>query len=498
MDAVNLPANSSAGLSAAVPPLSAGPSATLPVDLPGTKIVATIGPATWDDEILRKMINYGMTVARINASFADHAELERVSVQIRRLSNRLAIMIDTQGHKIRVNKVEKPVKVVEGETINIGVNVGDGDIWVDYEDFIKDVKVGDRVLIDDGTIELSIVQIMDNVVKCSVRVGGTINPLKTVNLPETHLSFPPLTEKDKADIEYAVSHDVDFIAASFIRNINDVAAIKEYTMGTGVKIIAKIENFEGIENFDSILNEVDGIMVARGDLGVELDAEKVPVLQKEMVLKCREAGKPVIVATQMLESMRENPRPTRAEISDVATAVFDGADAVMLSAETSAGKYPVESVKYMAKACREAETACGPDILCESSSASVETDAVARSVVDLVEELPINKIVVGSASGVSVLSIARHRPPVGIVAFVNSGMLMRQLNLVRNVYPVCVDERLPVDRDWLVRALAEYGRNAGVLKSEDMVVLVTGSGIAGKSRNTIVEVARVFDVCNMC
>jgi pyruvate kinase len=470
----------------------------LPSKRPGTKIVATIGPSTWDDDVLKRMIDLGVTVARINASFADHDELRRVLRQIRKLSSHVAVMADTQGHKIRINKISKPFFIKNDEIINIGARPGDGDIWVDYGNFLNDIKEGDRVLIDDGNIHLKVRSIEKDFAECIVEFGGELRPLKTVNLPDTHLSFPPLTEKDKKDIEFAVKQEFDFIAASFIRNIKDVSAIKEYTMGTGTKIIAKIENAEGIENFDAILAEVDGIMVARGDLGVEMAPERVPLLQKEMIYKCRKVGKPVIVATQMLESMRENASPTRAEINDVANAVFDGTDAVMLSAETSSGKHPVEAVSYMARACLAAEEACVPDIMPENSPiASVETDAIARSVIDLTLELPINKIVVGTGSGTTVASIARHRPDIGVLAFVPSEMLMRQLNIFRNVTPVLVEEDLPSDRDWLVRALAQHGVNHRYLRAEDMVIMVTGSGIAGKSRNSIVEVAKVFDVCEI-
>ncbi len=464
---------------------------------PRTKIIATIGPSTWDDAVLRKMIDSGMTVARINASFADFTELERVSKQIHKLSDKVAIMLDTQGHKIRINKLEKPLWLKSGAKLSIGIRSGIGDIWVSYPDFLKDVKPGAKVLLDDGNLELQIDEISTDKAICKVIVGGELKPLKTVNLPDTHLSFPILTEKDEEDIAFAVENNFDYIAASFIRDINDVAAIKEHTMGSGIKIIAKIENEEGIENFDSILNEVDGIMIARGDLGVELEAQKVPVLQKELIHKCREAGKPVIVATQMLESMRESPKPTRAEVSDVANAVLDGADAVMLSAETSTGKYPSEAVDWMAKICIETEKSQKFHDLLGKTSASPETDAVARTVVDLCRQLPIKKIAVGSKSGMTVISVARHRPGIDIVAFTNSEQLVRQLNLVNGVRPVLVNGETPADRDWVVKALLEKGLSGGYFKKEDMVVLLTGSGIAGKSRNSIVEVAKVFDICPM-
>ncbi len=465
-------------------------------ELPKTKIVATIGPATWEDEVLQKMIDYGMTVARINASFADRDEMERVSKQIRGLSDKVALIMDAQGHKVRVNKLDKSLWLKKGDEFDIGVAEGVGDIWVKYENLLDDVKEGHRILLDDGNLELKLLEITDDRLKCEVLVGGELKTQKTLNFPDSKLSFPPLTEKDKRDMEYAVENEFEFVAASFIRNVQDVAAVKEYTAGTKTKIIAKIENPEGIENFNAIVREVDAVMIARGDLGVETGAEKVPALQKKMVRTCRELGKISIVATQMLESMRNHPRPTRAEVSDVANAVFDGADAVMLSAETSTGEYPVESVQWMAKAAKSAEDECSQEILFGPTDAPVESDAIARSVIEISWELPVTKIVVGSISGSTVMSIARHRPDVEIVAFCPSEIVMRQMNAVRGVRAVWVKDDLPEDRDWLVRVMMEHGLRCGLLKKEDMVILVSGAGTVGRSRGLIVEVAKVFDIAD--
>lgn len=465
--------------------------------LPKTKIIATIGPSTWDDSVLKQMIDYGMAAARINASFADFDELERVSTQIRNISDSVSVILDTQGHKIRTNKFEGLVELTEGSVVKIGCKEGKENIWINSYEILSDIKVGDTILIDNGVFELTIKEIEGDVISAKVIQGGMLTSAKTVNFPNTKLSFPILTEKDIRDIEFAVEHGFDYISASFIRNVKDIEAIKEYIMGSSTKLIAKIENQEGVENFDDILEEVDGIMVARGDLGVETDLARVPILQKQMIRKCRERGKIAIVATHMLESMRENNLPTRAEVSDVANAVFDGSDAIMLSAETSVGKHPVESVKWMANICLESEGASVPQILFGDSDSSNTTDSVARSVIDLTTELPIKKIVIGSKTGSSVISVSRHRPDPEIVALVNSETLCRQLNLAFGVRPVYVKDDLPADRDWLVRALSEYAVKAGYLKPEDMVVLLTGSGIAGKTRNTILEVAKVFDVCNV-
>ncbi len=464
---------------------------------PKTKIIATIGPSTWDKEILSKMYDLGMTGARINASFADFEELDRVSSMIRSVSDDIALILDTHGHKLRLNKFDGVVELVEGSTVEIGNKKGKSKLWIDCKEIFEKVEVGNKVLIDNGSFELSVEKIGDGILGCKVVSGGMLTSAKTVNLPDTKLDFPTLTEKDIRDIEYAVAKGFDYISASFIRTSKDVEAIREYVMGSRTKLIAKIENQEGLDNFQEIMEEVDGIMVARGDLGVETNLSKIPVIQKEMILKCRESGKMVIVATHMMESMIQKSIPTRAEISDVANAVFDGTDAVMLSAETTIGKYPVETVKWMASACVEAENSCQSQVLFGQTDASVFTDSIARSVIDLTDELPIDSIVVGTKTGNSVVSISRHRPGPEIIAFVNNGMLRRQLNLVYGVKPVFVSEKFPSDRDWLVRVLAEYGVKYGLLKPENTVVLITGSGIAGKARNTIVEVAKVFDICNV-
>jgi pyruvate kinase len=472
-------------------------TALLPETKPLTKIIATIGPSSWDNSVLSQMIASGMTVARINASFADFAELERVLLQIREISEKVAVMIDAQGHKIRINKIAAPIELKENAQIKIGVKEGDGDVWVNYPGLLGDLKKGSRILLDDGTLVLEVSDIAALYAVCTVVVGGLLRPLKTVNLPGTHLSFPPLTEKDEDDISKAVELGFDFVAASFIRNVTDVAAVRKVIAGSKIKLVAKIENAEGVENFDSILGEVDAVMVARGDMGVELSAEKVPGIQKELIMKCREAGKPVVVATQMMESMTQNPRPTRAEVNDVANAVFDGVSAVMLSGETSTGKYPVEAVKWMSRVCLEAEKTRESEILYGQTSATVETDALARAVIEVTRDLPVRTIVVGTRSGNTVLSLMRHCPRLPIIAFVTDKQLMRQLNLVRGCLPVYVETQLPTGRDWLVRSIGSIGSAESSLKPEDLVVLMTGTGVSGKGRSSIVEVAKVFDLLNM-
>ncbi len=464
---------------------------------PKTKIICTIGPSSWDKVILRQMYELGMTGARINASFADFEELKKVKDTINGISSEIAVILDTQGHKIRFNKFKGPIELSEGSTVEIGCKKDSANLWVDCPSVLKPIKVGNRVLIDNGLFELEVISVEGDVLNCRVICGGILTSSKTVNFPGVHIDFLPLTEKDIRDIEFAVENGFDYISASFIRNIKDVEAIKNYTMGSKTRIIAKIENDEGMRNLDEIMEEVDGIMIARGDLGIESNLEKVPIYQKEIVKKCKDRGKIVIVATQMMESMRKNPIPTRAEISDVTNAVFEGTDCVMLSGETSTGKYPVETVKWMAKACVEAEKHTQPQIMFGKTDSSLATDSIARSVIDITCDLPIDNIVIGSKTGNSVFSISRHRPIPEMIVFVNDEMLARQLNLVYGARPVYVKEKFPTDRDWIVRTLSEYGVKTGLLRKESMVTLVTGSGIAGKSRNTIIEVAKVFDICKV-
>jgi len=280
-----------------------------------TKIIATIGPSSWDAPVLKEMYSAGMDIARINASFADFAELERVSNTLRTTSPRIGIMLDTQGHKIRVTGLEHEIQI-EGE-ISIP-NTFD----ITYPDLYKDVSVGTRILLDDGNIQLVVKAIQDIEVICTVIQPGILKPNKTVNIPDVNLNFPAITEKDKADILFAVEHRFDFLSLSFVRNREDILTVRELIGDSNIKLIAKIENVQGVENFDEILAATDAIMIARGDLGIEIPFEKVPILQKQFIYKCRQAGKPVIVATQMLESMKESIQPTRAEISDVANAVW--------------------------------------------------------------------------------------------------------------------------------------------------------------------------------
>jgi pyruvate kinase len=468
-------------------------------NLSHTKIVATIGPSTWDEKVLHEMISSGLSMARINASFADFKELQEVSTKIRKLSARVALMLDTMGHKIRATGFEEQMKLVKGREVVIipdsGTKTASDTFAVTYPNLHKLLQGGEKILIDDGSIELQVKEIFNKEIVCTVITGGVVKKMKTVNIPGIHLEFPALSEKDKEDIKFAVENNFDYISASFIRNINDVVAVREVMGKTDTKLIAKIENAEGVENFDNILGLVDGIMIARGDLGVETSLEKVPVLQKQFILKCRQAGKLSIVATQMLDSMRESPRPTRAEVSDIANAVMDGADALMLSAETSVGKYPVECVKQMNIIACEAERVLKPQPVIGDTRASEDTDILCRHVFNLVNDLHLKGVIVLSKTGKTVESLARHRMNVPIWNVSPNPQLIRQYGVFRGVHGIYIRD-FKSDRDETTMAAVEVVYAQGNLELHDKIAIISGSSITNKDTNSIVEISTVKDILN--
>lgn len=469
-------------------------------ELAKTKIVATIGPSSWDEKILKDMIYNGMSIARINASFADFDELKRVSRSIRKLSPRVAVMLDTKGHKIRVTGFQKDKELKTGDSVVIlsedttsKETLSDKHIAITYPNLHNEISRHAKILLDDGNILLSVEDIRGEQIYCRIEQGGILKPKKTVNIPGTHLNFPSLSEKDKEDIKYAVKNDFDFISASFIRNVQDVAMVREVMGSTDCKLIAKIENREGLDNFDEILPLVDGIMIARGDMGVELPLEDVPIYQKQMIYKCRNVGKPVIVATQMLESMRENLRPTRAEVSDVANAIMDGTDAVMLSAETSTGKFPVEAVRTINKIALRVENILKPQKVLGNTSACIETDEICRSLFDMTERIMIKGIVVISVTGKTVRSLSRHRLNIPIWEIAENIKQIRQSGILRGVKTYYLSE-FPKDRDKAVRQAVETVYSYGELDLNDKIAIISGSSIKNKSTNTILEIVEVKEV----
>ena len=380
-----------------------------------TKIVCTLGPATNDKETIKRVVEAGMNVARMNFSHGDHEEhkhrFDLVKEVEKETGETVGLMLDTKGPEIRTGEMKGDKIQLEVDTeIVIAKEDVEGTpekISVSYKDLAEDMDVGNKILIDDGLIELEVTSIDNGDVICRVVNGGELGSRKGVNLPGVKVSLPALTEKDISDIRFGVEQGIHFIAASFVRKSNDVIEIRKILEESGnedVFIIAKIENQEGVENLDSILEVADGIMVARGDLGVEIPAEKVPIVQKMMIKKCNEASKPVITATQMLDSMIRNPRPTRAEASDVANAIFDGTDATMLSGESAAGKYPVESVATMAQIATEVENS---DSYKEKFAGKYEfaaesvTAAISLATCQTAEELGAEAIITSTGSGLT-------------------------------------------------------------------------------------------------
>lgn len=456
-----------------------------------TKIIATIGPSSWDKSVLTDMINNGLAIARINSSFANDEEITRVGKLIREISPRVALMLDTQGSKVRVVNIKNDINI-QGQAI-ISSNSNTRGIQISYPNVHLHLKQNDLILLDDGNIELTVERIEGEEVLCKVTQGGILKPNKTVFLPSVRLELPILTERDKGSIASALKNDYDFLSVSFVRTKGDIEEIKQIVGQSDIKIIAKIENQEGIDNFDDILSIADGIMIARGDLGVEIPYERLPVLQKQLIYRCRAVGKPVIVATQMLESMRENVRPTRAEVSDVANAVMDGTDAVMLSAETSTGKYPVEAMKALQKISKEAEGVMQTSKVYGTTEASREVDELCRNTCDIVENADIKGIVVLSNMGKTLPSLCRHRPNIPVWSISNKIKRIRQERIFFGVTSYYIKE-FPTDRDQTIESAVDIVFSHGELDLNDKIAIISGSSIRHNSEDATLEIVTVKDV----
>ncbi len=469
-----------------------------------TKIVATLGPASDSPETIRSLMEAGVDVFRLNASHGTHVEHAARIDAVRRLAAETghteAILLDLQGPKIRLGTFRGGAcELIEGDVFTLTTETVEGDserATINYPDFPRDVKPGDRVLIADGSVELRVLSSDGNSVRCRVVVGGPIGDRKGVNLPGVAVSTPSLTEKDIADLEFGLAAGIDLVALSFVRRADDVLHLRRFLekAGAALPIIAKIEKPEAWENFDEILEVSDGIMVARGDLGVEMPLEKVPQIQKAIIERCRERAKFVITATQMLESMISSPVPTRAEVSDVANAIEDGTDAVMLSAETSAGRYPVEAARMMARIATEADAAHHRGGFRRSPVASHPGSAeiVADSAYRAARLAAPSAIAVFTNSGATARLVARYRPPVPIYAFTPSAAVVRQLNAVYGVRPLLVpvqesSDKVLVTVDRLLRARAG-------LEPGDMVVILAGFPVGRMGPANIMKLHRVGEL----
>lgn len=461
-----------------------------------TKIVATIGPATWEVETIKNLINAGINVARINFSHGDHktheATVNKIKQAREQLNAPLAIMLDTKGPEIRIKTFASgEVRLEKGQKFVLTPDNVEGDenrVSITYKDLAKDINVGSKILIDDGLVELRVTNITENGdVECSTLNGGVLGNNKGINLPEANVSLPSLTEQDIEDIKFGIKHNLDFVAASFVRTAKDVLEIRQILEDNGggdILIVAKIENREGVNNLKSILEVADSIMVARGDMGVEIPPEEVPIIQKYMIKEANKVGKPVITATQMLESMVTNPRPTRAEANDVANAIFDGTDAIMLSGETAKGAYPVESVKMMDRIAREIEG--GVDYTKQLKGWHGQhvvniTNAITHAACNIALDLGAACIATVTKSGFTARMVAKFRPSCPAIAVATSDRLWRQMSLLWGI--VASRSEMAHNENELFELAAGKAKEAGLAKNGDAVVIVAGVpvGISGST-----------------
>ena len=469
-----------------------------------TKIICTMGPATDNIEVLRAMARAGMNVARFNFSHGSHEEhkqrIDRVKAVRKEYNLPIALLLDTKGPEIRTGDMQDgKIFLKKGEQIRLTPRACLGTpskISITYPDLYQDVQAGTSILIDDGLIELRVEQTQEQDILCRVLNDGAVSNHKGINVPDVHLSIPYLSDKDKSDIQFGIEQGVDFIAASFVRTADDVQQLRmllDENGGAHINIIAKIENQQGVENIDGIVSLADGVMIARGDMGVEIPAEDVPPIQKMLIKKVASAGKQVITATQMLDSMMKNPRPTRAEVTDVANAIYDGTGAIMLSGETAAGLYPVEAVTMMARIAERTENdidyrkrffvrtrKANPDI----------TDAICHATCTTAYDLNARDIVTVTKSGRSARMVARYRPSCGIIGCTPTKKVWYQLNLAWGVTPVLLSETDDVFD--LFDSALETAKNQGLMQSGDLAVITSGVpiGVSGTTNMIRVQVVK--------
>ena len=466
-----------------------------------TRIVCTLGQASDTDDVVRALIRAGMDVARLNFSHGDQVTHAQRIQRVRRIAQEenalVALLGDLQGPKIRVGSFSGgAIHLAAGASFTLTARLGDGDVngvSIDFPDLPQSVKPGQRILLDDGLIELQVTSASGTDVVTRVISGGDLQPHKGVNLPGVPLKISALTDKDRADLVFAAQHEVDYIALSFVRRPEDVMELKQLLTARGamIPVIAKIEKLEAIDVIDAILDVSDGVMVARGDLGVEAAPENVPLFQKTIIQKANAVGKPVITATQMLESMINNPRPTRAEASDVANAIFDGTDAVMLSAETAAGKYPVEAVQTMeriADAVGESPQFRARLRVAEPGGANV-TDAIGNATCEVARQLNAKLIITATRSGYTARAVARRRPVTPILAVTSSDKAQRRLALVWGIQSALVKET--ASTDGMISASLAAAVESGMASSGDLVVITAGVPFAISGRTNMIQVRMV-------
>lgn len=460
-----------------------------------SKIIATIGPASDSKVNLEKLYRAGLRIARLNFSHGTHEYFDTLIKRIRSISDKIAIIIDTKGPEIRTARNQKDIFYDTGKIVKI-VNKGDNDkdtIMMDYKHLSK-LKKGDHMLIDDGYLEAKILERENGVLKAKIIVGNILSSSKTVVIRNHYLNAPFISKKDREDILFAIKQNLDFVAASFVRDEEDVITLRKFLdkYKSNMKIISKIEHSKAIGRIDEIIRESDGIMVARGDLGVEVEAKKVPRIQKEIIQKCNLQGKPVIVATQMLESMKNSQNPTRAEVTDVAQAIMEGVDAVMLSGETASGKYPLQAFKMMKSIVDEYSKDVNDDFIFTNTKNEKKISInIGRAAANLGRIIGVNAIITPTSSGFSARNVARFKPDIPIYAITHNKTVQRQLQLSRGVTPLFHSEVHKPKEFTSLLTTNHYGEK--VLKKTDTIIITSGRlGVSGKT-NTL-EIHRVKDL----
>ncbi|PLY00138.1 MAG: pyruvate kinase [Desulfuromonas sp.] len=471
-----------------------------------TKIVATVGPASTSEKMLDRLLQAGVDVFRLNFSHGELADKAATIATIRELSRRhrkaVAILGDLQGPKIRTGKMkEGALELVEGSDVTITTRdvLGEGALFSTiYQELPHDVQPGDQILLDDGLLELKVTAVAGSDVTCRVITGGRLKDRKGINLPGVAVSAPALTEKDREDLDFCIAQELDYVALSFVRRSADVTILRELIdqQQSGIRIISKIEKPEAVESFAEILELSDGIMVARGDLGVEISAEKVPLIQKKIIRECNKAGKPVITATQMLESMIGNPRPTRAETSDVANAILDGTDAIMLSGETAAGKYPVEAVEVMAKVALDVERdmhyAESPVRLRHGANGETDmTEAIGLGACRIADAIGAKAILAFTQTGHTAALVTKYRPGIPIYAVTPSHFVRRRMALYAGVRSIRVDIEGTTEAQ--ISSVEKAVLEAGVLQGGDIAVITMGSPLSDPGTTNLIKVHRLSE-----
>lgn len=471
-----------------------------------TKIICTLGPATDDENVMRELILNGMAVARMNMSHGTHEDHKKRADTVKRIRAELdfpvALLLDTKGPEIRTKNFKNGSEILEaGQTFTFTIDDIEGDrnhCAITFANLPKDVKRGDRILVDDGLIEMLVTSTTKKDIVCEVLNGGKIASHKGINVPGTRLSLPFISEQDKRDIAFAVEQDLDFIAASFTRSSDDILQLRaelDKNNCNNIRIIAKIENAEGVDNIDDIIRVSDGIMVARGDLGVEIPMEDIPILQKKLITKAYKAGKQVITATQMLDSMMVNPRPTRAEATDVANAIYDGTSAIMLSGETAAGKYPVQALKTMAKIAERTENDIDyigrfrKRLLTEQPDV---TSAISHATCTTAHDLGAVAIITVSKTGQTARMISKYRPACPIISGSTSEKVLRQMNLSWGVIPILVEEKTNTDE--LFEHVVDVAEKHSLVKNGDLAVITAGIPLGVSGTTNMLKVHLVGNV----